>query len=574
MSFGYAGKIVRIDLTTREIQVEAPSDTFYRTYMGGSCLALHYLLRELRPGTDPLGPDNILVFAPSVITGIPLAGITRYTIAARSPLTGALGESEAGGFWGPELKHSGIDALVIRGRSEKPVYIWIDDGVVEIRDASHLWGLDTGPAQRMIRDELKDDKIRVALIGPAGENLVRYACVLNNLKHANGRTGMGAVMGSKNLKAVAVRGKKKLETADPGELLKISQSLVKMIKEHPGEQNMQRLGTPSLVAPLNSMGILPTRNFTRSQFEGVEKIRGETMQETISLGNEGCYACPVHCKRKVRVEGKYEVSPEYGGPEYETIASLGSCLGIDDLEAIAKGNELCNRYGLDTISTGVSIAFAMECFENGLLSLSDTEGLDLRFGNAGAMLEMIERISSRKGLGDLLAEGVKRAAEKLGAQAEKYALHVKGQEVAMHDPRGKFGVGLGYAVSPTGADHLEAPHDTAFQQLGVPLSSIASLGILDPVSALDSGPKKIRLFRCTQLIWNLWNCLGVCVFAAAPSFALSLDNLVKAVRCATGWNTSLPELLQSVRSCDGHGPCFQSERGVWAERRYLAREVF
>ena len=562
MPFGYNGKILTVDLSTQQTEVETPSEVFYRTYMGGSSLALACLLRELKAGSDPLGPENVLVFASNILSGIPMAGMTRYTVAARSPLTGGFGEAEAGGFWGPELKHAGFDAIVIKGKAEKPVYIWIHDGEAEIRDASHLWGSDTGASQEAIRKDLGDSRIRVALIGQAGENLVRYACVVNNLKHANGRSGMGAVMGSKNLKAIAVRGRQKLEVADPDGLRSISQSLVEAIKTHPNEQVLQKLGTPNFVMLLNTGGILPTRNFTRSQFEGAERISGETMEETLSLGNEGCYACVVRCKRKVSSKERYEVSAEYGGPEYETLASLGSCLGVDDLEAIAKGNELCNRYTLDTISTGMCIAFAMECFEKGLISLEDTEGLDLTFGNADAMVEMIERIAFRRGLGDLLAEGVKRAAEKLGGEAKKYALHIKGQELPLHDPRGKFGVGLGFAVSPTGADHIESAHDPFFQQMGPGLESVSPLGILEPVSALEAGPQKIRLFRHTQLIWNLWNCIGICNFIAEPPWALSLNEVVDTVRCVTGWNTSLFELMNV------------SDRGMAMARMFNLREGF
>ncbi len=544
MPFGYNAKVLRIDLSTKKIDVESPSESFYRTHMGGGCLSLAYLLQELRPGTDPLGPENVLVFASGVLSGIPMSGMTRYTVAARSPLTGGFGESEAAGYWGPELKHAGFDTIVIKGKAEKPAYIWIHNGEVEIKDASHFWGTDTGTAQEYIRRELGDNLIRIALIGQAGENLVRYACVVNNLGHVNGRTGMGAVMGSKNLKGIAVRGTQKLGIADPDGLRRISHSLAEAIKTHPNEQTYQKLGTPSAILPLDKQGILPTRNFTRSQFEGAGKISGETMEETISVGNGTCYACTVRCKRKVSSRGRYEISPDYGGPEYETIASLGSCLDIDDLEAVAKGHELCNRYSLDSISTGMSIAFAMECFENGLLTGEDTDGLELKFGNAEAMIEMIERIAFRRGVGDLLAEGVKQAAEKLGDPAKKYALHIKGQEVPLHDPRGKFGVGLGYAVSPTGADHLEATHDPQFQQRSPALESLAPLGVLEPVSTLEAGPQKVRLFRHAQLIWNLWNSLGICYFVAQPPWALSLDEVVKTVRCVTGWETSLFELMQ------------------------------
>jgi len=544
MPFGYNGKILRIDLRRKDIDVEMPSELFYRTYMGGGCLSLYYLLRELKPGTDPLGPENLLVFASSVLSGIPMSGMSRYTVAARSPLTGGFGESEAGGYWGPELKHAGFDAIIIKGKSERPVYVWIHDEEVEIRDAAHLWGLDIGTAQQRIQKELNDKLIRVALIGQGGENLVRYACIINNLAHANGRTGVGAVMGSKNLKAIAVRGTKKPELAAPGGLREISQSLVEAIKKHPNTQMIHKLGNTTFMTRANTIGFLATRNFTRSQFEGIEKISGETMEETISIGQGTCYACTVRCKRKVRTKGRYEVSSLYGGPEYEDLASLGSCCGIDDLEAIAKGHELCNQYTLDCISTGMSIAFAMECFEKGLLTLKDTEGLQLRFGNAEAMVEMIERIAFRRGLGDVLAEGVKRAAQKIGGEAQKYALHVKGQELPAHDPRAKFGVGFGYAVSPTGADHLEASHDQLFGQVGHGTEAVAPLGALEPVPPLESGPQKIRLFRHAQLIWNLWNSLGICTLVAQPPSALTLDEMVKTVRCVTGWNTSLYELMQ------------------------------
>jgi len=544
MPFGYNGKILRVDLSTQKITVETPPDIFYRTYMGGGCLSLFYLLTEFKSGTDPLGPENLLVFASSVLSGIPMSGMTRYTVAALSPLTGGFGESEAGGYWGPELKHAGFDAILIKGRSEKPVYIWIRNGEVEIRDASHLWGKDTGATQEGIRKELDDKLIRVAMIGQAGENLVRYACVINNLGHANGRTGMGAVMGSKNLKAIAVRGTQKLQLADPKGLRAISQSLVASIKNHKNTQMFHELGTPAFIIPANTIGFLPTRNFTRSQFQGAEKISGEIMANTISVGQGTCYSCAVRCKRKVRTKGRYEVSSDYGGPEYESLASLGSCCGIDDLEAIAKGHELCNRYTLDIISTGMSIAFAMECFEKGLLTLEETAGLQLKFGNAEAMIEMIERIALRRGIGDLLAEGVKRAAERIGGEAQKYALHVKGQELPAHDPRTKFGVGFAYAISPTGADHQEASHDHLFGHVGIGTEAVAPLGILEPVSPLESGPQKIRLFRHAQLIWNLWNSLGICNLAAQPPCALTLDEVVRTVRCVTGWNTSLFELMQ------------------------------
>ena len=382
MPDGYNGKIVRVDLTSGTVKVEEPGEIVYRTYLGGGGLASYYLLRELKPGIDPLSADNILIFASSVISGAPIAGMVRYTVAAKSPLTGAYGEAEAGGFWGPELKFAGFDAVIITGKAEKPCYLWIHDGEVEIRSAEKIWGLETGPAQERIREELKEKRARVALIGPAGENRVRYACVVNELKHANGRTGMGAVMGSKLLKAIAVRGTKKMTSHDPKKLRELSKELAELIGRHGPNKVLHKLGTSNLVTPLNNQGILPTHNFRTGFFEGAEKISGERMTETILKREEGCYACAVRCKRSVEIlSGPYATSGKYGGPEYETLSSLGSLLCIDDLAAIAKGNELCNRYTLDTISTGVAIGFAMECYEKGILTRADTEGIEFTFGN-------------------------------------------------------------------------------------------------------------------------------------------------------------------------------------------------
>ncbi len=564
MPHGYNGKILRFDLTTKEMKIEEPGEVIYRTYLGGGGLASYYLLRELKPGTDPLGPENILIFASNVVSGAPIAGMTRYTVAAKSPLTGGYGEAEAGGFWGPELKFAGFDAVIITGKAAKPSYLWIHDGEVELRSAEKVWGLETGPAQEKIREEVGEKRARVALIGPAGEKLVRFACVVNELKHANGRTGMGAVMGSKNLKAIAVRGTKKMEIHDGEKFKQISKDLTELIGQHGPNKVLRKMGTPNLVMALNTQGILPTKNFHTGFFESAEKISGEKMTETILKTEEGCYACAVRCKRAVEVpSGPYATSPMYGGPEYETLGSLGSLLLIGDLAAVSKGNELCNRYTLDTISAGVAIAFAMECYESGILTKKDTEGIGFKFGSPEAMLKGLEWIAYRKpGLGDLLAEGVKAAAAKLGKESEKFALHVKGQELPMHDPRGKTGQGLSFALSPTGADHIEAPHDTPFAAPGPMIGRITPLGLLEPVAARDLGPKKVRNYTYLQFVWSLYNSLGVCNFAAGPVWALELNNLPQAVKAVTGWDTSLWELLKA------------GERSVTMARVFNLREGF
>ncbi len=564
MPFGYNGKILRVDLTTKKMKVEEPSEVFYRTYLGGGGLASYYLLKELPRGVDPLGPDNMLIFSASVITGAPMAGMCRFTVAAKSPLTGGYGEAEAGGFWGPELKFSGYDAVIIKGKAAKPIYLWIHDGQVELRPAEKIWGLETGPAQENIREELNEKMARIALIGPAGENLVRFACIVNELKHANGRTGLGAVMGSKNLKAIAVRGKNKLDVNDLEKFLDMSKTITDLVGQWGPNKNLRNLGTANMVMPLNAAGILPTRNFHTGFFDKADKISGEKMAETILKGGEGCYACAVRCKRAVEIlTGQYATSVKYGGPEYGTIASLGSLLLIDDLGAIAKGNELCNRYALDTISTGVAIAFAMECYENGLLTKALTEGVDFKFGNAEAMLKAIEWIAFRKeGLGTLLADGVKAAAAKIGQGAEKFALHIKGQEIPMHDPRGKTGLGLGYAVSPTGADHLEAPHDTPFGQPGAMMGRIAPLGLLEPVPPRDLTAQKVRNYIYLHFIWSMYNSLGICNFAAPPVWGMPFNQFVEAIKAITGWETSLWELLKA------------GERTVTMARVFNVREGF
>ncbi|MGD8605482.1 MAG: aldehyde ferredoxin oxidoreductase family protein, partial [Anaerolineales bacterium] len=459
MIFGTTGKVLRVDLDAGTWEVETLSEDFYRRYPGGKALAGYILLHEMPAHVDPLSPDNVLVIANGLLTGAPVSTATRYVVSARSPLTNAYGESEAGGFWGPELKMAGFEAIVIKGKSSKPVYLWIEDGQVELKPANHLWGQKTAEVETAIREELDDQRIRVLQIGPAGENLVRFAGLTNDLRHFNGRNGMGAVMGSKNLRAIAVRGHTRYQSmaSDPEALLSLGRRLAKRVKENPQSWSLQDSGTPGLVGPLNAAGMLPTRNFLQGAFESVDELKWEVYERDLLTARRSCYACAIRCKREVRVNGQ---TSAYGGPEYESLGALGPDCGVSDLEAIAKANELCNAYMLDTMSTGATIAFAMECFEHGLLTLEDTGGMDLRFGNVQAMLTMVEQIALRKGLGDLLAEGAQRAAETIGGDAPYFAIHVKGQELPMHEPRGKYNVGIGYAISEIGADHLVVTHDS------------------------------------------------------------------------------------------------------------------
>ncbi len=552
---GYCGKIMRVNLSETTISVETPDDGFYRKYLGGVGFVSYFVPREIDQGIDPLGPDNKLVFALGPLTGIPLSGSGRNCVGAKSPLTGGIAKSEAGEFWGAELKRAGYDALVIEGKSDKPVYIWIHDGEASIRDATHLWGKTGKETQQSIRSELGDKLIRVALIGPAGENLVRFACIMHGLYDAAGRGGLGAVMGTKNLKAIAVRGHTAPRMAEAGPVRALRQWLTANMQLVRG---FHEFGTGDAMSAFETAGNLPVRNFRDGLFPAVGQIDARAIKSNIRVGMDACFACTVRCKKVVQVKEPYSVDPAYGGPEYETLASLGSNCGVDNLEAIAKANELCGAYSLDTISTGAAIAFAMECFENGLLTVADTDGIELRFGNASALLRVIELIARRKGIGDLLAEGTARAAREIGKGAQELAVQVKGLEAGMHEPRLKLALGLGFMVNPHGADHCCNLHDTMYETQGEwRVKEAQHLGLSAPLPADEMGPSKVALFKFVQLRQLLLDSLVLCLF-----LPYNLEQVTGLVRAVTGWDTSAMELLRV------------SERTLTAARLFNMREGF
>ena len=549
----FTGKILRVNLDKETTSTETMEETFYRRHFGGRGLISYILLNELKPKIDPLGPKNKLVFACGPVTGAPVSGSGRNSVGAKSPLTGAYGEAEAGGFWGAELKQAGFDAIIVEGKASSPVYLWIDDQKVELRDASRLWGLEIRKSQERIQTELDNKKVKLAQIGPGGERLVRYACVINDMNHAAGRCGMGAVMGSKNLKAVAVKGSTKVPVSKPKRLGNLAKWMAQNVQNL--AYSLHTFGTGDGMDAMEATGNLPVRNFRDGDFPEVDQIDARTAKEQVVVGMGTCFACAIACKKEVKVEGSWSVDPEYGGPEYETLASLGSNCGVSDIRAVCKANELCQRYSIDTISTGVTISFAMECFEQGILTTDDTGGMDLSFGNAESMVKMVELIGEKHGLGALLAEGTKRAAEKIGKGAEEFAVNVKGQEVPMHDPRLKRGEALGYAVSPTGADHVHNIHDTfLYPQLP---KRYHSLGILEPVPVEDFGPKKVRLYKYVGDWRTLNNFLVMCLF---PPW--SVNQKTEIVRSVTGWNTTAFELMKVV------------ERGNTLARIFNLREGF
>ncbi|MEW6032599.1 MAG: aldehyde ferredoxin oxidoreductase family protein [Bacillota bacterium] len=561
---GYAGKVLRVDLSRGEVSSETPPENFYRRYVGGRALSAYYLLREVPRDIDALDPANLFILAPGVLSGAPIAGGSRTQVASLSPLTGGFGSAEGGGYWGAELKRAGWDAVVITGRAARPTWMLVEDDRVELREAGRLAGKTVAEVEAAIKEELGDDRVRVAQCGPAAERGVRYANVVFDLTHFAGRCGNGAVMASKNLRAVAVRGSKTPEIADPAGLKALARYMATTGAEK--SKGFTTYGTPGVVAPLNVQGGLPTRNFREGTFEGADDIAAPKLNETLLVGRDTCFACPIHCKRVVRAEGPWPVDPVYGGPEYETIGALGSTCGVADLAAVCKGNELCAAYGLDTISTGVAIAFAMECFEEGLLGKDDTGGLELRFGSGAAMVEMVGRIARREGLGDLLAEGVARAAARLGGRAPELAMHVKGQEVPMHEPRLKHGLGLGYAVSPTGADHCHNIHDTLYTQS---VTQLLPLGVLEPLPAQDLGPAKVRLFYYKSTWQHFLDSAVMCYFVP-----WDLGQVVDIVRAVTGWDTTLWELWKVGERAAVMARLFNLSRGLGAETDRLPDRFF
>jgi aldehyde:ferredoxin oxidoreductase len=482
----------------------------------------------------------------------------------KSPLTGTAGESEAAGFFGPELKMAGFDAVVFKGRAEKPVYLWVTGGQAQIKDATHLAELGAREVEDAIRDEMDSKKIRVAQTGLAGMNRVRFANITNNLGHFNGRCGFGALMGSKNVRAVAALGTEKLEFQDPAFLRETAQHYAATFKNNPSGEALYVYGTTAFAEILSAAGALPVDNFRRSQLDDATSVSGDTYNEILLQKRKGCYACPIRCKRGIALDDpKYGVDSRYGGPEYETMAALGTNLKILDLKAIAKGNEICNRYCLDTISTGMTIAFACECFQEGIISQDDTDGLELRFGDADLMIQLLELIARREGFGDLLAEGSTRLAKKWGVTDKHCHLAVKGQEISMHDPRVKVGVGIGYAVSPYGADHMTAVHDNIFvDEKSFGLNAVKPLGIYEPMPATEISAQKVRNYKILENFWRTLDALGLCVFGYAPRGVMPIDTMVKCLNAITGWEASLFELMRA------------GERGTMIARAFNSREGF
>jgi aldehyde:ferredoxin oxidoreductase len=542
MSYGYNGKILHVDLTAGTLEVEEPTDAFYRTYLGGSAMGAYYLLHHTPANADPLGPENTLCLMTGVVTGAPFSGQSRVVATAKSPLTGLVGDSQGGGFWPAESKAAGFDGIVIRGRSEKPVYLWIHDGEAELRAGAHLQGKLTAEAEDAIREELGDDRIQVLQCGPAAEQGVLFGALISMSNRANGRTGMGTVMASKNLRAVAVRGRKRPAPADPDGV----KALAKWGADHFEASDVYGLGlfgTASVVIPQDSDGGLPTRNWSSGTFEGAEALSGERMSETILKERDTCFGCVVRCKRVVEVtDGPFPVDPRYGGPEYETLATMGSYCGVSDLAAVSLANQLCNMYGMDTITCGATVAWAMDCFERGLLTTEQTDGIELRFGNAEALVQVVEKIGRREGFGKVLGEGSARAAEALGV-GQDLVVAAKGNEYPAHMPQVKRSLALIYAVNPFGADHQSHEHDPSYEAYP---ERMAELNLMDPQPLYALNAEIVRYALYTQWLYSCLDSVCACQFVFGPAWHLyGPSHLVDAVRVTTGWpNFSLYEVMK------------------------------
>jgi len=534
--YGYVGKILTIDLNTLSFNVEELNKDMARRYLGGSSLATR-LLAGMDWQQDPFHPDTDLVFATGPITGTSAPSSARYVVCSKSPLTGGWGEAHASGYWGPELKYAGFDAIIIKGKAERPVYLLINDQDVKLKSAEHLMGQDTYVTETMLRNELKDKKTRVLCIGPAGEKLSRMAAIINDHGRAAARGGIGAVMGSKNLKAIAVRGHAKLKIADDRGFKELTKSLHKMVNGSPAKTALHSHGTNVGMEGFYTNGDVPIKNWAQGTWdENIKNLYGPEVTRRILTGKSSCRGCSIACGRIIEVkEGEY-AGLVGKGPEYETIAAFGPLCLNDNIEAIAKANDLCNRYGLDTISTGATVAMAMECYEKELLTLKDLDGLELTWGNHKAIVALVEKIGRREGIGDLLAEGSLRAAKKIGKGAEEAAIHVKGMELPMHDPRGFNSWAVSYPTVSRGGCHIAAP--TYWLERGVTFPDLGFPEQLDKFSSDNKG-KWTAIF---QDFCEVLESMVTCKFSIYGG--VRSNHVVKMISLCTGWDMDMQEMLK------------------------------
>ena len=552
---GYTNKILRVDLSSSKIHVEDLGEELARQFIGGSGLGAKFLYDMTDERTDPLSPENPLIFMAGPFTGtaVPLSG--RHAVVSGSPLTGIFGESDVGGTWGANLKKAGFDGIIVTGKSEKPIYLWVHDGKWELRDASHLWGVDTYDVDPILRGETHQKAV-VSTIGQAGENQVSLAAVMTDGKdgRAAARCGLGAVMGSKNLKGIVVHGTGDVPVYD-------SEGVSRLAKEYGSQinknmENFRKYGTAGSLSLFESMGTLPIQNwkFVGRWEESAEKINGMTMTDTVLTGRYFCHSCIVGCGREVKVtSGKY-AGVDGAGPEYESLALLGSNCLIDDLEGLCFANELCNRFGLDTISVGGAIAFGMEAYEKELINRDDTGGVDLRWGNTEALIEMIRMIAQRKGFGEVLGKGVRSASEELGRNSVEFSMHVKGLDLPAHDPRAYNAGATGFATSSRGACHLAGLSHVFERTLKAP-----EIGIPEPVDRFQVEGKGIIAAK-SQNMMGMMDCFKLCKFILFGG--ITITDMVKWYHLVTGAEMTVDDFMKTGERIFNLKRLYNVRRGI------------
>jgi len=565
------GKILKVNLSSGDCTIEEPDTTFYRKYLGGGSIGTYYCLKEMKAGVDPLSSENVLVFAPSILTGAAVSGVSRFNVTAKSPLTGCIGDSQCGGGWGPELKRSGFDAVLIRGCSPKPVYLWIHDGNYELKDASHLWGKFTAETREILADELGSAKIQTVCIGPAGEGMVRFACISGGSSDYAGRTGLGGVMGSKRLKAIVCKGSNRMSLFSSEGVKQVAGKGARRFKGSKVLQTLRAYGTPGIIKAQHAAGNLATRNFSRGYFEKVDSICGENLKQIAGAGEKTCYGCVVRCRHLAKAEKAYKVDPAYGGPEFETIALLGSNLEISDIIAVARGSQLCNAYGLDTISTGAIIAYLIESFENKLVSEEQTEGLELKFADPEVMLRLIEKIGNREGIGNILSEGMDTCIKEFGDPTAEYAIQVKNNPSPQHLPQVKMSQALAYAINPFGADHMSSEHDWLIEGLD---NDARSLGLDEERKPWELDHEKVRMVVYSQIYYSLLDTLCLCAFCWGPGSLFNHRDLESLIYYATGMELSNWELMKAGERRINLMRAFNAREGISSDHDRLPKRFF
>ena len=545
---GYVGKIAWVDLSKGEVKVKDVEPEWALKYLGGRGWGARIVWDLVPPDADPLGPHNVLVVVSGPLTGLLVPGAGKVSFSAISPETGYYGDSNSGGFFGPELKHAGFDAIVVSGASEKPVYLWVEDGQVEIRDAEPYWGMGGLEVQEALRRDLGDSTIKVASIGPAGENKVPIACVNCDWRNA-GRTGMGAVMGSKRLKAIAVRGSLDIPVADPEVIYEEAKGAFKHVAEHDFARVLRKYGLAWYIDWSNDQGCLPVKNFRFTTYERKDQLNAEAMLARVMTTSTACPRCPMCCGKFSYLRSGPHAGVAIDGPEYETIAMIGTNCCLPSIEDVVYANWLCDNYGMDTISAGNIIAFAIECYERGIIGPEDTGGLELRYGDPECVFKLLELMAKREGIGDVLARGVRYAAQKFGKGAEKFAMEVKGLEQSAYDVRAAPAMGLAYATADIGAHHNRAWAITYDIEVG-----------RDKYTR-DKAERVIYL----QHVRPLFDCLGCCRLQWVET-GLSLEYYAKVFEAATGVKMSIEELLK------GSERIFNLTRAINARRGLTGRE--